>query len=297
MTPLFRLASFSFLAAAAACAANGPKLERYAEISEKAINESSGIVKSRLWQGVYWTHNDSGDEARIFAIDANGRGIKTEWAEDHDSPFVGITIAGAVNIDWEDIAADDQGNLLIGAFGNNGNTRRDLAIYVVPEPNPREQRTTRVRRRIDFHYPDQTGFPDEADKNFDCEALFYANDQIYLLTKHRSDDFTKLYRLDQTEPFVSNPATYLSRFETGDRVTGADCTPDGQKLAVLTYGSVWVFLKPSDSDDYLAGEAYRYPLSFKQCEAICWDDENTLLITNEQGGMARLAFDDSWPRD
>ena len=37
------------------------------------IDESSGIVMSRQYPGIFWTHNDSGDLARLFAVRANGQ--------------------------------------------------------------------------------------------------------------------------------------------------------------------------------------------------------------------------------
>ena len=83
-----------------------------------------------------------------------------------------MRIPDAVNIDWEDIAVDDAGNIIIGACGNNANTRRDLALYMIREPHPLATTMTRVWKRIDFHFPEQTDFPPEK-ANFDCEAVFW----------------------------------------------------------------------------------------------------------------------------
>lgn len=41
-------------------------------LQSDAISESSGLVASRTHDGVFWTHNDSGDAPRIFAIDRSG---------------------------------------------------------------------------------------------------------------------------------------------------------------------------------------------------------------------------------
>lgn len=271
------------------------KLVPYATFSNPAINESSAIVRSRQFEDVYWTLNDSGDSARIFAVTRNGKAVQTKWASESKQSNNGIPIASAVNIDWESISTDDSGNLLIGAFGNNENARRDLAIYIVPEPDPRKIGKTRARRRIDFHYPDQTKFPDRKNKNFDCEALFFANGKAYLLSKHRSNTRTKLYRLDATEPLVSNELTLLDSFEAKEQVTGADATPDGRKLAVLTYAGCWVFIAPEGSDNYFNGEAYYKPFKARQCEAICWNNKDSLIVTNEQKDLFELTFE-NWER-
>ena len=37
------------------------------------IREASGIAASRKNSNVFWTHNDSGDENRLFAFDEQGR--------------------------------------------------------------------------------------------------------------------------------------------------------------------------------------------------------------------------------
>src|SRR6266566_1484018 len=56
------------------------------------VKESSGIAASRAHPGVLWTHNDSGDDAYVYATDLAGadRGV--------------VRIRGARAVDWEDIA-------------------------------------------------------------------------------------------------------------------------------------------------------------------------------------------------
>lgn len=67
--------------------------------------EHSGIVKSRNWPDVYWMHNDSGDEPRIYPVRRSGEVVKSE----REPKTPGVTIAGAINVDWEDITVDDRG--------------------------------------------------------------------------------------------------------------------------------------------------------------------------------------------
>lgn len=267
--------------------AKSEELVPYAQIQSKQIDESSGLVRSRFHPNTYWTHNDSGDKARIFAVTRDGQPIQPEWNEGN---YKGLKVGDAVNIDWEDIAADEEGNLYIAACGNNSNTRKDLAVYKLREPNPKEQITTRSLQTIPFRYPDQKSFP-PSQWNFDCEALFFAQGKLYFLTKHRSDTRTKLYRLDSEESYQVNELTYIDDFETGNRVTAADSSPDGLKVAVLTYKAIWVFHKPAGSDNYLDGKVYRLKIKAGQCEGICWDDEDTLIITNEDGSLFEIKED------
>src|SRR5690606_40093178 len=60
--------------------------------------EVSGIVPSRQWPGVFWVHNDSGDETRIYPIRLDGSLFAS--ARSADAP--GVLIGGVVNSDWED---------------------------------------------------------------------------------------------------------------------------------------------------------------------------------------------------
>src|SRR5438874_1913021 len=80
-------------------------------LQNRDITESSGIAASYCQNGVYWTHNDSGDGPFIFAMDETGRDLG-KWH-----------VAGAENIDWEDIAASKDASgkcfLYLGEIGDN----------------------------------------------------------------------------------------------------------------------------------------------------------------------------------
>src|SRR6187431_486358 len=62
-------------------------------IESKDIRESSGLAASPCQPNVYWTHNDSGDDAFIFAMDSTGKDLGT------------FEVTNAHNDDWEDIAS------------------------------------------------------------------------------------------------------------------------------------------------------------------------------------------------
>ncbi len=260
-------------------------LIHYATFNYEEINESSAIIKSRVWENVYWTLNDSGDKNRIFPFTRDGKVLRAEWYKEQ----AGVYIGDAVNIDWEDMATDNEGNLIIGACGNNGNARRDLAIYIFKDPFPEFTGTTRILKKIPFYYPEQTEYPAKI-RNFDSEAVFCAFGNIYLLTKHRDDENTCLYRFDSMDPLKENPVTEIGTFNIRGMVTAADATPDGKKLAVLTYKAIWVF--ESDTDDYFNGNIYWLPIKAKQCEAVCFDDDKTLIITNEQMELFEVSIED-----
>jgi hypothetical protein len=294
MNPRLSAPALAVLASLCACSPHVRDLESddpttlvlhpIAKLGPGAGKEISGIVRSRRDPTVFWTHNDSGDLPVVYPIRADGRVVpSTRYPE-----IPGTLIGGAVNVDWEDIALDASGRLIIADLGNNSNARADLALYFIEEPEPTEGRTS-LTSKVLVKYPDQTSRPaPEADFNFDSEAIFTIADDIFVLTKHRSNSFTKLYRLDQRDPGVVNTLTLLDRFDVHGQVTGADASPDGLKLAVLTYNRIWIFERADASQPFFQGaphsRAYRLHDGSSDSEAICFETERTLLIADEARG-------------
>ena len=64
-----------------------------AVVTSNQIDQTSGLATSRAHPGYLYTHNDHGDGSHIYVLDSKtGKRIST------------ITIRGAHNTDWEDIA-------------------------------------------------------------------------------------------------------------------------------------------------------------------------------------------------
>ncbi len=269
--------------------------DAFGRYESREIDEPSGLVASRRQPGLFWTHNDSGDTPRLFAVTGDGKLI----AE--------FSVIGASAKDWEAIAIDDQGRLYIGDIGNNLNRRRDLVIYRVPEPQieigrPARSGVLTTDMSIEFYYPEQKAFPDLGMLNFDAEAIFWSANEsgsrLYLLTKHRSDQKTVLYRVEAKDIGRPQAASRIGAFDVGGdpdlyggRVTGAALSRDARYLAVLTYHAVFIFQRPPAGENYLAHLKNRIDLEqgvTQQVEAIAWD-RNALLITNEQGFVFRLS--------
>lgn len=243
--------------------------------------EVSGIVASRQWPGIFWVENDSGDEPRIYPVDRQGRLQKS--AREADAP--GVLIGGVINSDWEDIAVDASRNVIIADVGNNSNGRRDLALHYVVEPEPTAGFTGLLKTYF-VRYPEQKAWPAPSDDfNYDCEAIFTKGDTVYLATKRRSDTLTRLYRLDQPRSGVVNTLTPVADFDVRGRATAADASPDGRRLAILTYDAVWLFEAATPGgDDWFAGPVYWLPFTgVIDAEAISFDGPDNLLIAAEEG--------------
>lgn len=266
-------------------------LHPIARLGRGAGDEISGIVRSRRDPGVFWTLNDSGDEPRVYPIRADGRVIESV----RYPHLPGTYIEGAINNDWEDIALDSSGNLVVADLGNNTNARADLTLYFLPEPEPTAGRTIAMRRVL-ISYPTQKSRPaPKNDFNYDAEAVFTVGDEVYVLSKNRSNTGTDLYQLHDREPGVVNPLRWLGHYDIQGEVTGADASADGLRLAVLTYDSVWLFERDAVGTPFFEGRVHRrrYLLNTGESdsESICFENDETLLIADEaQGTLYRVGL-------
>ncbi|MCC5024061.1 MAG: hypothetical protein J6386_15305 [Candidatus Synoicihabitans palmerolidicus] len=98
-----------------------------AHIQYSALEELSGLAPSRFSSGVYWSHNDSGDQPRLFALNAKDEHLGT------------LGIDGVEARDWEDIASfvfEGKSWLLIADVGDNDAIPHDICLLLLPEPDP-----------------------------------------------------------------------------------------------------------------------------------------------------------------
>jgi len=230
------------------------------------ISESSGVEMRNA--NSIWTHNDSGDEPRLFNIDTAGNLLRT------------IYLAIDTAIDWEDITQDSAGNFYIGDFGNNLNNRTDLRIYKIPNPDLILSDTV-VPLLITFNFPDQLLFPPPlTEQNFDCEALFHFHDSLYLFSKNRgTSTFCKMYRLpDQAGDYT---AELIDSLNTGNWVTAADISPSGKLVILLSESVIWLFSGFTGSD-FFGGMAQHLTMSTSQKEGVVFVNDSLVYLTDEK---------------
>ena len=96
-------------------------------ITDPALTEISGIHAGVRNPGIWWVHNDSGDTARVFAMNGSGAVRGT------------FSLTGATAIDWEDItvvagATPGSGTIYAADIGDNARTRTEIQLYRVAEP-------------------------------------------------------------------------------------------------------------------------------------------------------------------
>lgn len=239
----------------------------------RAVDESSGLAASRRHDGVLWTHNDSGGEPEIFAVDTAGRLIGR------------VRVAGAENTDWEDLALGPcpAGDCLyIADTGDNRERRSEVVVYRVPEPEPGDTVTARAERFV-IRYPDGP---------IDVEALYVLpSGDLFLISKGRSAPVTvfrypaPLRAGDTVVVEAVQPLTDAA-VAIPDQVTGAAASPDGRWVAVRTYTSVQLYRVEPDNTLRAAADPpgiSLMALAEPQGEAVAIREDGTLFFTSEAG--------------
>jgi hypothetical protein len=238
----------------------------------EVINEASGLetFNSKL----FWTHNDGGIPV-LFGIDSNGKLIKT------------VHLANK-NRGWEDLAKDKDGNLYIGAFGNNKSDKKELKIYIVPNPDSISADVT-FAKVIKFRFEDQEDYPPTPDKNnFDVDAFFCLNDSLYLFTKNRTKPYNHIINV-YALPITSGDhiakkvdAFMLEGVMVNNWITGADVSKDKSTIALLFHNRIITieeFLAPNFSKGFFK----EYNLNHYSHKAgIVFTKKKELIIVDER---------------
>ena len=291
--------------AAELCAATPEVL---GNISSPDIIEASGIAASRRNEGVLWVHNDSGDSARVFAIDRGGALLGT------------YALAGADAIDWEDMAIgpgpDDGDYLYLADIGDNDAARDDIVVYRVPEPEvspsdtPVAPELSGVEKLV-LRYPDHA---------HDAETLLVdpTNGDIIIVTKELTTPPSLVFvapgDIAAGTPYTLERAGQIDFAARGtgdqppagapplvagvpDLPTGGDVSPDGRLVAIRTYAYVWVWDRPKGTSlsEAVASPPCQAPSNVEeQGEAIAFDADGSGYITVSEGeGVALNHFTSS----
>ena len=248
-----------------AAQANG--LRRVGKLTQ-GILESSGLCAAPE-AGTYFTFGDDGQQPTVWRVDATGQ-------------QVGEFTLGAPNHDWESLSRDNSGNYYMGDCGNNGSDRQNLAILRFRPAAPSQV------GKINFKYPDQTEFPpSKKERNFDCEASLWHAGQVYLFTKDRATQSTcKVYAVPETPG--SYTAKLVTKLAIPGEVTDATLSPDGHRLVLLARQELFILDGASWADILKATPRHVSLQGAGQTEGAAFKDQDTLLITTEQGDVYEL---------
>ncbi len=249
--------------------------------------ESSGLQ----WVGnALWSFNDGGGHAAIYRIDTASNTLLQR-----------VYLAGAVNVDWEDMSFDGT-YVYVGDFGNNADgARTDLKIYKFPYTaipdyvaNPVVVIPSQQISIINFRYSDQPYPPQASSPNntkFDCEAMIVDNGAIHLFSKNWIDYNCTHYIINSVNA-GSYTATPVDTLAAGYLVTGA-ARAIGQNLVVLLgyqntgAGNHFMHLLSGyTGNNYFSGNKRRLDLpnaaTMGQAEGITFKSGGYGYISNEK---------------
>ena len=204
------------------------------KIESNEITESSGLASSLCQPGVLWTHNDSGDDAFIYAINAKGSHLGTWRVKD------------ARNGDWEDIASYKEGAtcyLYIGDIGNNKKDKSDHTVYRVKEPTVTPEAGSSSKKSPIETEPTTTTAFRYPEAVHDAETLMVmpATGEIYVLTK-RVDGPSVVFefapQFGSATPVVATRVgeVALPAVPNG-LLTGGAISPDGKRVILCDYSA------------------------------------------------------------
>jgi hypothetical protein len=239
-----------------------PGVREVGRIASSRISESSGVVASRQFPDVLWTHTDGGGPKKqwLVAMTRDGATVKE------------IFLSDVVIDDWEDIALDDQRNLYIADTGNNEEKRTQVLVHQLEEPNPRGDTSgVRVKQSWRLRFPAAS---------FDCESLFIWKDHGYVVSKVFKDARAQIYRFPlapSKEPVVLE---LVATTKVESPVTGADISPDGRMLALVAKSGAFVYRIDGDVSRVIKAKPHQTKFRHESIEGCAFVPEG-LLATAE----------------
>jgi hypothetical protein len=260
--------------------------------------EASGIARDPRDSNVFWVHNDSGNPAELYAIDGEGnlRAV--------------VPVRDATDRDLEDIATGpcpDGTCLYLADIGDNLAVHGSIVVHRLPFPplpdasasvsdsaGGMESKASAIRPGVSWWFVYPAG-PRDAESL----AIDGRHGELLIVTKGR-EDVVELYAapLDSLASGSGNANTLrrIGRLQipigggTSQLVTAADLSPDGTRLVIRNYTTLYEFDWPgSTAFDTLATPRHTSLLAAlePQGEGVTWNNEGTALLLVSEGRAGR----------
>lgn len=250
------------------------------------LDEVSGMASSRRSPSHYWVVEDRGNAPVLVALDGSGAATAR------------VTLTGRDGDDWEDMAAvsggPTGGRLYIGDIGDNDFARKSINVLVVVEPSP--DSGERVLGPDEIAVVELV-FPDRP-RDVEALAVDPARGDLVLITKQLNPDgLTSVWKAPASpgrHTLVEEARLDLGALSGApgqpSAVTGADVSPDGGRIALRTYGDVWIFDRPGDEPvwDSLLRTPCRWATGDEPAgEAITFSPDGSAIWTLSEGDRPR----------
>lgn len=247
-------------------------------VAHGSLDEISGIAASRQNSDVFWVHNDSGGQARVWALNSQGT-------------HLGIyNLSGANNRDWEDIAigpgpVEGVDYLYVADIGDRNGNYQYITVYRVAEPNvdsnqsPVNETLTGVVT-IDVNYPDG---------GRDAETLMVdpVTRDLYIISKR--DIPSRVYRAVYPQSAtMTTTMEYKCELPWG-KAAGGDISLAGDMVIVRTgdggidIASIWLRPEGTNLWDAFSGTECSVGLLWEENgEAVCFDADGCGYYTTSE---------------
>ena len=257
-------------------------------IENKDVKESSGLAISPCQPNVFWTHNDSGDDAFIYAMDSSGKNLGT------------YEVTNARNDDWEDMAAYKEADgtcyLYIGDTGNNKLERSEIPIFRVKEPTISNSGSASDEEDSLRTEPAQTATFKYQDTPHNSETMMVnpKTGDVYVLTK-RVDGPSLVFKFKPN--FGSNQAVIAQKVGEvsvpsvpNGLLTGGAISPDAKRVILCDYSGGYILTTTSATfDDIWKSKPVAVDLGErKHGEAITFSVDGKSLFGTNEGKKAEI---------
>ena len=221
-------------------------------ISDSRIHESSGLAPSDRHPGYLYTLNDMGNPPQVFLLAPDG------------STAAVLTLEGAKNVDWEDLAVAD-GRVYVGDIGGGTTERSTVDVLVFDEPDELADASPSWSK-IQLTYPDGA-------HNAEAMLVHPGDDRIYVVTKSPQD--AGIYAAPKDPGSGDNELERVA--DAPPVVTGGDFAPTGDVFALRNEKKAFLF-------PYLGHRPRVIDLpDSPQGESLAWVDD-TLRVGSEGVG-------------
>jgi hypothetical protein len=201
----------------------------------KELNEASGLAASRKNAGVLWSHNDSGDTGRVFAMDTTGKHLGV------------YNLNGVTAVDCEDIAIGPgpiagRNYLYLGDIGDNIAQRSKIMVYRVAEPTVSTSQAPVTINLSDV----ETLWLQYEDGPRDAETLIIdpVNGDMYIVSKR--DAQPRVYRAAASSLGNGKTTTLVYKTKLSLRMpTAGDISKDGSEIVIREYQAAYLWQRPA----------------------------------------------------
>ena len=245
---------------------------RVSELTDKKLNEISGMAASTVNPGLFWVQNDSGNRPEVYLVD------------EHLAIKFTVALKGVMNRDWEDIAVGPgpepgKSYVYVADIGDNLGIFPTKMIYRFEEPvydstSETHQLDLRDFKRIIFRLP--------GGDVRDCESMLMdpISKNIYILSK---EDSAILFRVRYPYAAKSDTsiADNLGKYSI-PKITAGSVAKNGEEILLKNYRRVWYWknVEHRPIEEVLKAKPIMIPYDPEpQGEAIAWAHDGVGFYT------------------